>query len=133
VRSHAFGVKLVQGEVRRIAFRLTPHVVRTLVPRDAVGAYLLLRAGTSIYVGRSDTCVQHRLVAHPLLGVASHFAWEPCRSPALAFAMEAAWYHQFLAPARMLNLIHPARPVGYGRPCPFCEVMNVKALTRALQ
>jgi hypothetical protein len=118
--------------VRRVGFRLQSQVVRSLIPRGVIGTYLLLRYGTAIYVGRSDACLRTRLEAHPLLNAATHFLWEPCRAPLQAYLLEAYWYHRLEADPTALNQVHPARPAGFERPCPFCLPGDALALRRAL-
>ncbi len=116
----------------RFAFRFLPKVVRAMIPTEMIGAYLLITNGTPVYIGRSDHCVQSRLSKHPLLGCASHFVWEPCRSSLCAFYLEAFWFHQLQNSFDLLNTIHPARPLGFDHPCPFCNTKDIDALRFAL-
>lgn len=102
----------------RLAFRLTPPTVRALVPSGTPGTYLLLRGDVPLYVGRSDTCLQSRLVNHNHLSAATHVLWEPAREAWTAFCLEAWWWHRHKN--TLINKIHPARPIGRG-PCPFCD------------
>lgn len=114
-------VSLTFAAPARHAFPLRPAVVRALVGSGVPGVYLLLRDGSPAYVGRSDICVQTRLADHPLMGVAQHFVWQPCRTVVHAFHMESYWYHILREAGIGANLIHPARPAGQAEPCPFCH------------
>ena len=99
-------------------------MIRAFVAPGHPGAYLLFVGGVPVYVGRSDRCVQTRLVGHPYLGRAEHFVWHPCTRPEQAFRMESYWYHQLTDAGHARNLIHPARPTGAARGCPFCRVLD---------
>lgn len=109
------------GEHWRLAFVATPSVVRALVAPQRPGAYTLLQMTLPIYVGRSDHCLQTRLVGHPLLPVATHVAWQTCASPTEAYRLESAWFHQLCGAPSLINRIHPARPAGADFNCPFCS------------
>lgn len=128
-------VKLVDGTWSRLAFRLDPPTVRLHVPGQVVGSYLLIKNGQPLYVGRPDTCLRRRLESHPLLGVATHVAWEAVSSPERAFLSEAFWFHELQHDHRILNRLHPARPAGSKRRCPHCSVgpLERKALLRAFR
>lgn len=117
---------------RRFAMPLLPHIVRAVVPRSSRGAYLLLRQARPVYVGRSDLCVRTRLSTHPLIGVATHFLWEPCRNRMAAFSIESIWFHRLQGRPGVLNFIHPASPAESGVACPFCNSHDTNALARAL-
>jgi len=114
-------ITLSESELRRCAFRFDSHVIRAMLPPGAVGVYLLLDWRVPVYIGRSDHCLRSRLAHHPMLGRATHFAWEPCRGPFQAFCLEAFWYHKILTLDRHTNLVHPARPAHDKRGCPFCS------------
>jgi hypothetical protein len=114
-------VRLQAGSRRRLAFRFTPQTIRLHIPGLVIGSYLLLDHGHPVYIGRSDTCLRRRLESHPLLGMASHVAWEAASSPERAFLSEAFWYHELQRYHQVLNLVHPARPAGSDRNCPYCS------------
>lgn len=125
-------IDLVFDEPKRFAIVATPGVIRTLIPANTTGVYMLLRNKQPFYVGRSDTCTQRRLARHPLLRLATHVVWEPCRNQLQAFRLESAWFHELGSTARILNLIHPARPAGVIEECPFCNTGDCLAWKRAL-
>lgn len=129
----ATGVLLYPGASQRLALLFAPRVVSTMVPPGFVGVYLLLKDRRPVYVGRSDHCVRSRLLAHPLLQVATHFVWEPCRDPTAAYHLEAFWFHRLLDTSKPRNLVHPARPEGSLKRCPFCDDGDECALVQALQ
>lgn len=111
---------LTTFQLTRLAVRFTAEAVRSLMPRAVIGAYLLLREGEPVYIGRSDNCLRTRLSKHPLLGEVSHVAWQPCRNAQHAYMLEAYWFHRLKDAATTLNSIHPARPHNWSRECPFC-------------
>lgn len=123
------------GPSARFAFRFIPAVVRALVPSGVVGCYVLTVGECPVYVGRSDSCLQQRLAQHGYIGFASHFLWQPCRSPIAAFNLESAWYHHLRhnVGRQLLNSIHPDSPSGADRPCPFCVPADLDALAFALE
>ncbi len=114
-------ISLSESELKRYAFRFDSNVVRAMLPAGVIGAYLLLRRNAPVYIGRSDHCLRSRLANHPMLGRATHVAWEPCRGPFQAFCLEAFWYHRILTLDQHKNLVHPARPAHDERGCPFCS------------
>ena len=118
----------------RFAFRFNSETVKTLIPNDVLGVYLLLLEGESVYVGRSDTCLRTRLAYHPHLRHASHFTYEICRSAYRAFYLESYWFHRLQrdAPQQFLNCIHPAKPQNFSRHCPFCIPNDSKAFEHVL-
>jgi len=128
-------IMVMAGPNARFAFRFTPAVVKAFVPRGVVGCYVLMVCDRPIYVGRSDNCLQRRLSAHGLLGLATHFLWEPCRSNVAAFYLESAWYHHLrnTEGENLLNAFHPRSPLGTKRVCPFCTPGDGDALAFALK
>lgn len=128
-------VELVMGDRVRLAFRSTSAAVRLHIPGNVIGSYLLFDRRRPAYVGRSDTCLRRRLEGHPLLGPATHVAWEAASSPDRAFLIEAFWFHELRSDARVRNLAHPARPAGSARRCPYRSAGQAerKALLRALR
>jgi len=120
-------------ELRRMGYLFLPEVVRAIVPQGCVGVYLLLGRGCHpVYVGRSDTCVRHRLANHEHLGNAAYFTWEPRLTPGDAFYMEAWWFHRLADYPTALNRRHPGPPAGSATPCPFCRQADLPALRLAL-
>ena len=125
--------ELVFDEPRQFAFLAVPSVVRAIVPAGLRGAYLLLQMDVPFYVGRSDNCVQTRLVNHPLLALATHVAWTPCTSPLQAYRLESAWFHSFGVTSELTNQIHPASPAGEQKSCPFCSTGDCQAWTHLMR
>lgn len=125
---------LTAGPSTRFAFRLLPRVVRSVVPPRVIGCYILTVGNDPVYVGRSDNCLRRRLAQHGSLGPATHFLWQPCRSPVAAFNLESAWYHHLCGTAGslVLNVIHPDSPSGVRRVCPFCAPRDHEAFAFAL-
>jgi len=112
------------------AFRLEPRTVRMLVPPGTCGTYMMFdEESNSLYVGRSDTCLRRRLESHPLIGIAAYVMWWPAESPVSAFHLEAYWYHRYAF--KLLNKVHPAKPVGFAGECPFCMADLESALEHA--
>ena len=117
---------------RRFAFLLTPATVRAVIPRGVAGVYMLLKIGTPLYIGRSDSCVRGRIASHALASLATHFVWEPCLDHRQAFLLESFWYHRIRDLPGVLNVVHPASPRAVGTRCPFCAKADVEALAYAL-
>lgn len=119
----------------RLAFRFPPKVVRAMIPSGVIACYVLMAGDRPIYVGRSDGCLQRRLATHDLLGTASHFIWQPCRNPLTAFHLESALYHSLRDSWShdLLNAIHPDRPQGDTRICPFCVPADRESLEFAFE
>lgn len=120
-------------EWRRAAYRMEPTVLRAFIPPSVPGTYVLLHEREPVYVGRSDTCVLHRLCAHEHAREATHVTWEPCRTPERAFRLESALFHALAPPGRLINQLHPAKPAGYDKDCPFCGTGVDRALSFALR
>lgn len=125
-------VTLVHESRARHAYPMRPEIIRGFLPPGYSGAYMLLRAGRPIYVGRSDTCLRLRLASHPHVAKASHVMWEICRDPWQAFVLEAALFHRLQHVPDVLNRVHPGKPAPYTRGCPFCSAGDVAALRRLL-
>jgi hypothetical protein len=110
---------------KRFAVPADPRWLHVLLPAGVIGTYLLFRNGRVFYVGRSDHCLRTRLTDHSLLREASHVCWEACKSPEQAFRLEAYWYDALKPAGGLLNVVHPARPEGDLRTCPFCDLRGV--------
>ena len=97
------------------------EVISALIPVKVTGVYVLLIEERPIYVGRSDVCLQTRLLRHELLGVASHFTWELSTSPEYSFLLESFLFHKWQH-FNLLNQNHPARSTDFFSICPFCHL-----------
>jgi hypothetical protein len=100
-------------------YRLTPWLVRALVPAQRVGSYLLYSPAEPSYVGRSDVCLRRRLLRHAYDRRAEYFAFDTHWSQVHAYTMECAVFHA-LRP-QLSNLIHPDAPNHLEIHCPFCR------------
>jgi len=114
---------LISCSAKRVAI---PAWLSILLPKGAIGAYLLLREEDVFYVGRSDRCLRNRLANHSLLTNATHVCWELCGSPEHAFHKEAYWYDLLKAEGKLINNVHPAAPARSRRTCPFCDLDGQK-------
>ena len=101
-----------------LAYRLTPDVIRDLVPPGSPGTYRLHRDGHVIYLGRSDTDLRRRLLEHYFARRGEHFTWHLHASALAAWTDECSQWHDL--PALAQNPVHPARPDGSTDRCPFC-------------
>jgi len=101
-------------------YRLSPWLIRVLIPEAYIGTYSLFKHEKAelIYVGRSDTCLQKRLLQHAYVGRADYFRYNIQWTPEKAFIAECSAYHVSISGTE--NLIHPARPKGVFLQCPFC-------------
>lgn len=100
--------------------RLRPWLVRSLIPRQQVGTYLLYAAtGAPSYVGRSDTDLRQRLLRHCTDRRGVYFTFDVHNSPLNAFEMECALFH-LLGPS-VTNRIHPDHPAYQPARCSYCR------------
>ncbi|MCH8979609.1 MAG: hypothetical protein IH945_10270 [Armatimonadetes bacterium] len=100
------------------------RIGETVAP-NRIGNYALGRYGTKnvekfivLYVGRSDSDVQARLLEHAAEKKHKLFRYSYAESAAEAFEKECRNYHDFEAPE---NDVHPARPEGTSLTCPRCD------------
>ncbi|GAB2646731.1 hypothetical protein GCM10009743_22980 [Kribbella swartbergensis] len=49
-------------------YRLSPWLIRVIIPPATLGAYVLWDDSAPIYVGRSDTDLRRRLISHAIRG-----------------------------------------------------------------
>lgn len=80
------------------------------IPAGLIGVYLMISMRRLIYAGRSDTCLQMRLVAHEHLQSAGLVAWRTCTSPLVACRFERLWFARIAGRPGVLNRILPAAP-----------------------
>lgn len=99
-------------------YRLRPWLVRIMLPPEVTGSYLLVAEDVR-YVGRSDTDLRRRLLAHAAEGRGDYFAYTVHADARRAYEAECAAYHALKGTTG--NLIHPAAPSGQYVPCPFCK------------
>lgn len=106
---------------QRRLYRLSPWLVRALIPVDYIGTYSLyrFREKEPIYVGRSDTCLRNRLLRHAHTKRADYFDYDIQWTLEKCFIAECSAYHALLD--KIDNLIHPAPPKRLQIKCPFCR------------
>lgn len=122
---------ITYAEFKRWGYTFNPGGVRKLIPSGAVGTYMSMCDNVPIYIGRSDHCLRSRLADHWLLKVATHFVWEICSTPRQSYYLESFLFHKLQATPNILNVIHPAKPVGSQQRCPFCLPREQEAWERA--
>lgn len=93
---------------------------------NLAGVYVLIEGDRPIYVGRSDTCLLRRLVAHEHRVRSSHVVWALRPGPVHAYLAECHWYHRLGGREMLINERHPASPGG-GWTCPFCDAQLADA------
>ncbi|MDF9813968.1 hypothetical protein M2266_003199 [Streptomyces sp. SPB162] len=99
--------------------RMSPWLIRSLIPARVVGTYVLYTAtGVPRYVGRSDTDIRRRLLRHCTDRTGAYFTYDVHHNPANAFEVECALFHS-LSP-QLANRIHPDRPNFHETACLFC-------------
>jgi len=85
------------------------------VPPRVAGVYLMCANRQLIYAGRSDTCLQTRLVYHEHLHHARVVFWRVCPTAGVAYEIEKRWYERLRGRVGVLNRIEPATPAtGHG-------------------
>lgn len=107
-------------------FRMTPDVIRSVVQKNRPGVYVLgdEQDGRFLirYVGRSDHCLQTRLLTHRLLYCCQYFIFSYTDTAKEAFALESKWWHDCRNNrVPLLNVIHPDSPSGKNLCCPYCQ------------
>lgn len=100
-------------------YRLTPWLVRALIPARRSGSYVLYRASRPSYVGRSDACLRSRLILHAYAHRGEFFSFQTHHSVVHGFTVECAIYH--VLRRQLTNLIHPDSPDNLALRCPFCR------------
>lgn len=107
-------------------YRMTPDVIRAAVQKNRPGAYIL---GDEVhgrfvfkYVGRSDHCLQTRLLTHGLLYHCPYFIFSYATTAKEAFELESKWWHDCInTGVQLINRIHPDSPSGMSLTCPYCQ------------
>lgn len=104
-----------------MVYELASNVVGQTVARHHIGAYVLgfFQSGAFVgkYVGRSDRCLQARLLRHAADGRYSHFRLHPTQTIFAAFQTECREWH---AIPGLENKIHPDAPKRLPYTCPYC-------------
>lgn len=103
-------------------YKFVPWLIRALIPKGCRGTYVLYTRKENtiepVYIGRSDTDLQRRLLSHPYLETADFFEYYTFDTIEKTFISEAALYHCF--EGMLLNHIHPSKPANSKLQCPFC-------------
>lgn len=112
--------------MKAVPYRMTPDVIRAVVQRHRPGVYILGEESNERfifrYVGRSDHCLQTRLLTHGLLYHCSYFIFSYADTAKEAFELESKWWHDCKNIGMPLwNLIHPDSPSGMTLSCPYCQ------------
>ncbi|WP_218020680.1 hypothetical protein [Nocardia beijingensis] len=76
--------------------------------------------GDLIYVGRSDTDIQRRLIRHSIDRRGEYFTYDIHHSVTNAFDMECALFH--LHAGTLSNRLHPDKPDFHQTACIFCSI-----------
>ena len=109
------------------AWKLSPWLIRILLPVRVSGSYLLgaprpTGNGFEVtYVGRSDKDLRRRLLEHCAAGKASLFKFQPHKNATEAFLSECYLWHATREDGRNENIIHPAPPTAGRISCPYCS------------
>lgn len=108
---------------------MTPDVIRLVVQKHHPGVYILGDEcdGHFIfkYVGRSDHCLQTRLLTHGLLYCCPYFIFAYTETARDAFELESKWWHDCKNNGvLLLNILHPDSPSGEELPCPYCQFQS---------
>ena len=98
---------------------ITTAIERNIIGNYWLGNYLPNEEFLAEYVGRSDICLQNRLIQHANSAKYEAFIVKPSRSIKEAFEIECREYH--MLHAGLSNAIHPRMPRHYPIPCPYCD------------
>jgi hypothetical protein len=103
---------------RKRLFALQPWLVRAVIPPARAGSYLLYRRERLTYIGRSDSDLRRRLVAHAHAHRADYFEFDVHSDARRAFDTECGLFHACVGSTTNLN--HPASPAGISLRCFIC-------------
>jgi hypothetical protein len=105
----------------------TPDIVKRVVSQpNRIGVYILdnnvngFKVG---YVGRSDICLQSRLISHNHLYNFDYFIYRYTLNIKDAFLQECQYWHAS-HDVHLVNIMHPASPKHSGLKCPYCKFAN---------
>lgn len=108
-----------------------PEVIREYVQPGRPGVYVLGDNENGFqyrYVGRSDTCLQTRLLTHNHLYRFEYFIFRYVDSPKDGFLLESKWWHDCRVQGfPLVNQIHPDAPSHSGFTCPYCDFVRMIA------
>lgn len=115
--------------ISAIPFRMTPDVIRAEVIKGIPGVYVLgdVEEGEFKfkYVGRSDSCLQTRLLTHDYLYEYPYFVFAYVKDAKKAFELESKWWHDcYNNKVSLRNQIHPDSPSNQLLYCPYCQFGN---------
>jgi len=101
---------------------LEESTIQTLVEKGSIGNYLLYDSKQCVlYVGRSDTDLQKRLLDHVNEPPYKSFKFSYADSPEEAYYKECKQYHEYEKSGKLRNEKHPDCPDGMGHlRCPVC-------------
>ncbi|MBY3618572.1 hypothetical protein HGO21_03320 [Acinetobacter sp. CUI P1] len=102
---------------------LLPRIVRENVTLGVSGVYMLgdnEHGFIAKYIGRSDNCLQTRLVTHNYLYKYDYFVFEYANSTDEAYRLECQLWHS-ISRCTLSNMIHPAAPRNRYQECPYCH------------
>ena len=88
-------------------YRLSPWIVRALIPPTVIGVYVLWSPTAPVYVGRSDTSLRRRLLEHSRSWPDIFFTYDVAFSPEDAYRMECCLFHAL--GDHTTNIDHPQR------------------------
>jgi predicted GIY-YIG superfamily endonuclease len=106
-------------------------MVRAVIPARLIGTYVLYRKSKPVYIGRSDTDLQRRLLRHSSTGRGDYFTYDVHRTSLQAFEVECSLYHA-LRPD-ITNVLHPDLPNFGTGVCPFCHDTLASILGNRIQ
>ena len=104
-----------------------PSVIHQVVAPGHSGAYVLGddRGGfIAGYIGRSDTCLQTRLLKHNHRYEFEYFIFRYATSAKEAYYLECQFWHSSLEQEDLLNCRHPGVPLRSHLFCPYCHFAN---------
>ncbi len=109
------------------AFLFLPEVIRSCIEPMKPGVYMLgdVMDGKFVvgYVGRSDICLQKRLLTHNHLYEFSYFFFEYTQTSEEAYIKEAELWHNCVDyKIPIANKIHPDSPGNAHLQCPYCQM-----------
>lgn len=109
-------------------YRLSPWIVRALIPPAVIGVYVLWSPTAPVYVGRSDTSLRRRLLEHSRSWPDIFFTYDVAFSPDDAYRMECCLFHAL--GDHTTNIDHPQRVSVDQTGCDICPDTLLPRLER---
>ncbi len=110
---------------------VTNTIERNVVGNYWLGNYLPNGIFLAQYVGRSDKCLQKRLLNHVSKDKFEAFSFREAGSIKEAYEVECREWH--MLGRRLSNVLHPRTPRHLPYPCPYCGFISRLELANRIE